>query len=407
MTRSQAKISSEEDRNKEAEMEQTEEITHFEIYEDILPQGDEECKKIKKLIEVDSKEFIESQRQRGDLAPLLRKKTIQIKSSHDSASGHLGIVKTKDRIARYFYWSNCYKEIEEYFQTCDPCQRVGESKDETKAPLTLVPVISEVFSKINFDACGPLPTTPNGNRYLITAICLASNYPDAVPIPNIGSTSIIEVMTQIFSRMDFPKEIQTDEGTSFMSNLAVEFAEKFGINVTRSSVHHPQSIPVERFHRGIKRILKVLCTEAAPEWEKQVPAALFALRTIRHESTGFTPSELVYGRNLRTPVTLLYEQWINSEDEGNKVVEYIFQLIILLKRCKELALDKMLEMQTKRKVWYDRKAIKRKFSEGDLVLVITTVKPNKLAVEWKGPGKIEEKLSETHYVVNFEGKERP
>ncbi|GBN42169.1 hypothetical protein AVEN_237775-1 [Araneus ventricosus] len=127
--------------------------------------------------------------------------------------------------------------------------------------------------------------------------------------------------------MGFPKEMQNDQGTSFMSNLAIEFAEKFGIKVTRSSEHHPQSNAAERFHRTIKRILKVLCIEAAPEWERQVPAALFALRTIRHESTGFTASELVYGRNLRTPVTLLYEQCMNPEDEGNNV-EYFFQLII-------------------------------------------------------------------------------
>ncbi|GBO42622.1 hypothetical protein AVEN_190402-1 [Araneus ventricosus] len=150
--------------------------------------------------------------------------------------------------------------------------------------------------------------------------------------------------------MSFPKEMQTDQGTSFMSNLAIEFAEKFGIKVTRSSVHHPQSNPVQRFHLTIKRILKVLCIEEAPESERQVPAALFALKTIRHESTGFTPSELVYGRSLRTPVTLLYEQWMNPEDEGINVVEYVFQLINELKRCKELTLDKMLEMQTKRKV---------------------------------------------------------
>ncbi|GBM65299.1 hypothetical protein AVEN_192706-1 [Araneus ventricosus] len=95
---------------------------------------------------------------------------------------------------------------------------------------------------------------------------------------------------------------------------------------------------------------------------------------------------------------------MNPEDEGNNVVEYVFQLINRLKRCKELALDKMLEMQTKRKVRCDRKAIKREFSEGDLVLVVSTSKPNKLAVEWKGPGKIEKKLSETNYVVSFEGK---
>ncbi|GBO21488.1 hypothetical protein AVEN_205162-1 [Araneus ventricosus] len=70
MTRSQTKRSTEEE-NKEAEMEQPEEMTHFEIDEEILPQADEEFKEIKQLVEVDSKEFIESQHQSRDLAPLL------------------------------------------------------------------------------------------------------------------------------------------------------------------------------------------------------------------------------------------------------------------------------------------------------------------------------------------------
>ncbi|GBN82790.1 hypothetical protein AVEN_206962-1 [Araneus ventricosus] len=95
---------------------------------------------------------------------------------------------------------------------------------------------------------------------------------------------------------------------------------------------------------------------------------------------------------------------MNPADEGNNVVEYVFQFIDRLKRCKELALDKILEMQTKRKVWYDRKAIKREFSEGYLVLVVSSRKPNKLAVECKGPEKMEKKLYETNYDVSFEGK---
>ncbi|GBM57968.1 Retrovirus-related Pol polyprotein from transposon 297 [Araneus ventricosus] len=71
MTRSQTKRSTEKDQNKEAEMEQSEEMTHFEIDEEILPQADEEFKEIKQLVEVDSKVFIESQHQSRDLAPLL------------------------------------------------------------------------------------------------------------------------------------------------------------------------------------------------------------------------------------------------------------------------------------------------------------------------------------------------
>ncbi|GFU95216.1 retrovirus-related Pol polyprotein from transposon 412 [Trichonephila clavipes] len=54
--------------------------------------------------------------------------------------------------------------------------------------------------------------------------------------------------------------------------------------------------PVERMHRTLKRILRVLCLEAIPDWEKILPQALFALRTVRHDSTGFSPAELVHGK---------------------------------------------------------------------------------------------------------------
>ncbi|GFX59714.1 retrovirus-related Pol polyprotein from transposon 297 [Trichonephila clavipes] len=89
--------------------------------------------------------------------------------------------------------------------------------------MQLVPVIREVFSKLNVDSVRPLPTTPTGNKYLLTVMCISSKYPDAVPMPDIASTTVVEALFQIFSRMGFPKEIQTDQETSFKSILTSEY----------------------------------------------------------------------------------------------------------------------------------------------------------------------------------------
>ncbi|GBL81175.1 hypothetical protein AVEN_120019-1 [Araneus ventricosus] len=64
----------------------------------------------------------------------------------------------------------------------------------------------------------------------------------------------------------------------------------------------------------------------------------------------------------------------------------------------------MTEVRDKRKVWYDKNAVKREFRVGDIVLVLATSKPNKMAVQWNGPGVIKSKLSETNYIVRMEGK---
>ncbi|GBM30441.1 Retrovirus-related Pol polyprotein from transposon 412 [Araneus ventricosus] len=244
---------------------------------------------------------------------------------HEGASSHLGVTKTKDIFAKYFFWASCYKEIEEYVRSCDHCQRVGKPNDKKRAPMKLVPIIQEVFAKINVDAVGPLPITASGKKYFIAAMCLASKYPDDVAVSDITFMSVVDAL-QIFSRMGFPKEIQRDQGTSFTRELTTEFFERFGVRVVHSSAYHPQSNPVERFHRTLGRILRALCSEEGPDWEKHAHAALFALRSVTHESTGFSPAELVHGRNLRTPVTLLYENWLQPEEEQTPVTESLYSI---------------------------------------------------------------------------------
>ncbi|GFW14495.1 retrovirus-related Pol polyprotein from transposon 297 [Trichonephila clavipes] len=233
---------------------------------------------------------------------------------------------------------------------------------------------------------------------------MSSKFPEAIPVSDISSVSVTDALLNIFSRMGFSREIQCDQGTSFTSALTTEFFERFGILVRHSSVYHPQSNPVERFHRTLKRLLRVLCLDAGSEWDKHLPSILLALRTVSHESTGYTPSELVYGKNLRTPETLVMEHWMEPEEEGDLVTEYMFKLINRLKRCQEVAINKMEEMQVKRKTWYDKNAVKREFKDGDLVLVLATSRANKLAVQWIGPGTILNKILETNYLVEIPGR---
>ncbi|XP_054719150.1 uncharacterized protein LOC129228494 [Uloborus diversus] len=323
-----------------------------------------------------------------------------MKFCHDGASGHLGATKMKDKVLRHFFWPNCYAEIESYVRACDACQRVGKKGDRKKAPLKIVPIISEPFAVINIDAVGVLPLSKNGNKYLITSICMASKYPDAIPVPDIKSPNVIDALLKTFSRTGFPREVQSDLGRSFTSLLTTEFFDRFGIKVRHSSICHPSSNPVERMHSSIKRILKALCVESGEDWEKNLPLALFALRSVNHESTGFSPAELVHGKNLRTPQTLLYENWMVPEESDPNVVEYILNLTNRLKRCQDLAVEKMSEMQVRRKAWYDKNAVNRQFKVGDQVLVLATNKANKMAVNWIGPGVVTSKISETNYVVD-------
>ncbi|GFT11728.1 retrovirus-related Pol polyprotein from transposon 297 [Trichonephila clavipes] len=53
-------------------------------------------------------------------------------------------------------------------------------------------------------------------------------------------------------------------------------------------------------------------------------------------------------KNLRTPQTLVYEEWMEEENTSQSVVEYILQLNNRLKRCQDIAITRMKECQLKK-----------------------------------------------------------
>lgn len=159
----------------------------------------------------------------------------------NSWSGHLGIRKTKDRLLQEYYWPGCFRDVENFVRTCDVCQRVGKPGDKAKAPMKLVPVITEPFRRLVIDTVGPLPATTSGYRHILTVLCPATKFPEAVPLKELSSVEIVNALLSVFARVGFPAEIQSDQGTVFTSALTTTFLEKCGVKPIHSSLYHPQS----------------------------------------------------------------------------------------------------------------------------------------------------------------------
>ena len=86
---------------------------------------------------------------------------------------------------------------------------------------------------------------------------------------------------------------------------------------------------MEKFHAMLKQVLLMICAERPNEWDKYLPALLFALKEIPQESSGFSPFELLYGRNVRGPMQILRELW--SVEETDKHAWLTYQYVIDLR----------------------------------------------------------------------------
>ena len=71
-----------------------------------------------------------------------------------------------------------------------------------------------------------------------------------------------------------------------------------------------------------------MSSEQPKEWDRFIEPLLFAYREVPQESTGFSPFELLYGRTLRGPMSILRDLW-TKEGIDNEVIttyQYVFDL---------------------------------------------------------------------------------
>ena len=107
--------------------------------------------------------------------------------------------------------------------------------------------------------------------------------------------------------------------------------------------------PVENFHAMLKQVLLTMCAERPNDWDKYLPALLFTVREIPQESLGFSPFELLYGRNVRGPMQILRELWSVEETDEHARLTYQYAVNLrerIEKTCK-LAQDNVRNLDMK------------------------------------------------------------
>ncbi len=73
------------------------------------------------------------------------------------------------------------KDVIQYVKSCDVCLRVNAAGNKA-AKMVERPIISVPFDSITIDIVRPLPKAKGGVKFLLTYICMATRWPEAVPM---------------------------------------------------------------------------------------------------------------------------------------------------------------------------------------------------------------------------------
>lgn len=342
------------------------------------------------------------------VVPLECRKFVLSAAHEGLLAGHFSHRKTEIRVKEQFHWPGLTSDVRDYCRSCDKCQRMAPKGRVKPVPLKQMPIMTEPFSRVAIDLVGPLnPPSSEGHQFILTLIDFATGFPEAMPLKDISSTSVAEALITIFSRVGIPKEILSDNGAQFKSELMKELHRLLGVKPLFTTPYHPSGNGrIERFHSTLEASLRKVCEDRPKDWHRYLVPLLFAMREIPSDRTGFSAFELLYGRQVRGPLSVLRDLWEDKtmKNDDRPLYQYVLELKDKLEVCAQIAARNAAISSQKFKAYFDVKAQERKFKPGDEVLVLLPDDNRKLLLAWKGPYKVVERRNKVNYLINENGK---
>lgn len=270
--------------------------------------------------------------------------------------GHPGVRIMKGHLRACVWWPKIDKNVEDFVRNCRGCSLVAAPNPPE--PMLRKELPSKPWEQIAIDFLGPLPEGEN----LLVCVDYYSRYVEVVVMTDISTKATIDELVTIFSRYGIPLSLRADNGPQFSSDEFKTFCNEHGIQLVSTIPYWPQmNGEVERQNRSILKRLKI-AQELGKDWRTELRQYLLMYHAANHTTTGKPPSELMFGRRLRTklptvPLVSIEDGEVRDRDRIEK------------EKGRQYADTK-------------RKAKPSKIHEGDRVLVKQNRKKNKLSVDF-------------------------
>ena len=320
-----------------------------------------------------------------------------IKLAHNK-SGHFSLTKTKSILNDKFTWPGVSTDVRDYILSCDTCKKFNKHTHKP-APYHTRPVITEPFDEIALDIIGPLPRSHQRYRFALTAICMASRWPEVYPIKDTKAENIVSALIEFLARNGIPSKILTDQGSQFTSEVMAQTCQLLGITHITTVPYRPQGNGIlEHFHGTLKPLLAKVASNKV-DWVQFLPLALSAIRAIPCRSTGFSPSEVVFGRNSRNILDIVFEGWTNTTYSAVDISTWVQQLNERLEILRDSASLTNVIARQKQNTHTKNSRSTRSYKPGDLVFSCIPGCRANLQASWEGPFKIIKSIPPLNYEI--------
>eukprot|EP00253_Pinus_taeda_P005451 PITA_05451 len=180
-------------------------------------------------------------------------------------------------------------------------------------------------------------------------------------------------------------QFQLDSNIEYLSSrqMSLFSMEEFGSSAIeifpRKNIEYQQKfgkITIGRANQNLAKTFYCICMGVyryeRRDWAESLPEALWAYRTTWRNTTGHSPYELVYGKEVLLPIEFQVKTFKMAVQLGMNLSEAQKHRMEQLNQLDEIRQDAILRtdlVQHQRAKWHDRYIKERKFQEGDWALL--------------------------------------
>ena len=247
------------------------------------------------------------------------------------------------------------------------------------------------------DFVGPISPPSKQKKHILVCTDYVIKWVEAKALPFATENTVVSFLFEdIFTRFGVPREIVTDQGTQFTSRLVQKLVDQYKIKHRKSTPYHSQANgQVESTNKVIEAILTKTVHLHRKDWVEKLPEALWAYRTTWRNTTGHTPYELVYGKQVLLPIDFQIQTYKIAVQLDLDLLEAQKQRMTQLNELDEIrqeAFQKTSLVQQQRSRWHDKYIKEKKFHPGDWALLFDSKFKNfqgKFQTHWLGPYEVE------------------
>lgn len=240
-----------------------------------------------------------------------------LRGVHDDA-GHQGQSRTLYLARQRFFWADMECDVRQYVKTCKRCVVSKTLEPEGRAQLESIKTTSPLEL-----VCLDFWSAEDSKGKSVDVLVATDHFTKMAHAFKCSDQSAKQVARQLWDKYfcvyGFPQRIHSDQGANFESQLIQELLQIAGVKKSRTTPYHPMGNGhTERFNRTLGNMIRALPPRDKQRWPQMLQTLTFAYNCTAHESTGYAPFYLMYGRIPRLPVDVMF----HNVERDNDVTDY-------------------------------------------------------------------------------------